>query len=381
MIQKGLAPAPGTEPEKTRTLQQYLSDPKRSKLDPYFHKKTLEPGAEFLKTQPKKPGEPETLKVEDPQTGQEYDLKTLEKLITTRPPTEKLLKQNEKIAKSGGKTYQFYNVTLPAYKGLWFDEREKKFKFVLTCPSAGKCKYYCYARKGGFVQYPASYINATRIVNFLMNDWKGYKREMMARIKQAHETNKKRGVVAVVRWHDSGDFFNEKYLQIAYDIARETPEVVHYAYTKSLDMVRAASNKPDNFHFTFSRGGLEDASIEAGDKVSYVVPNKLFTDIAIIKRVPEFNKDGSPKMRDGKHATKKSITFTPNNLVIMKERLKTEYNLDSVDNIILYDKLMKISYDHRKPNVIPRWHVIVKSGDGDDAAMRKDVKTVMLFFH
>ena len=56
-------------------------------------------------------------------------------------------------------------------------------------------------------------------------------------------------------------------------------------------------------------------------------------------------------------------------------------SLVSIPIIILYKDLAKIPYDHTDPNIKKKWHVIVKHGDGDDAAMRKDVKTTLLLIH
>ena len=86
--------------------------------------------------------------------GQKYDLEQLAQLFSKRP--EKILKQNEKMQHSDGSASQFYNVGLPALKGLAIDEDKNEFIVIDTCPGAGQCKLVCYAMKGGYVQWKAS---------------------------------------------------------------------------------------------------------------------------------------------------------------------------------------------------------------------------------
>jgi hypothetical protein len=312
--------------------------------------------------------------------NQEIDLEDLRQTITKRPDV--LLKQNEKISKSGGKHYQFYNVTLPAYKGLWYDEKAHEFKFITTCPRAGDCKIFCYARKGGFVQFQGSFVNSSRIVNFLLNNWRGFKQKLIEEINRKVKANNKKNEITVIRWHDSGDFFNEKYLQIALDISKSTPHVIHYAYTKVIGLV-SRTEKPKNFVFNYSYGGLEDNLIKPEDKVSYVVPVELFKNIADIKQIPvlDANKKQKIDKKTGAPIQTTRINFTPENLIILKQRLVRRYKLDSVENVILYKDLIEMPYNHHNDQHDMIYHVIVKSGDGDDAAMRKDVKTVLLFIH
>lgn len=291
--------------------------------------------------------------------NQEIDLEKLKLTITKRP--ERILKQNNKIKKSGGKTFVFFNLTLPAYKGLWYDEHKHEWKIVTTCPSAGTCKLICYARKGGYVQFPKSFTFSARILNFLLNDWQGFKQQLSREIEEEYRNYSAQGYTVVIRWHDSGDFFNEKYLQIALDIAKATPEVIHYAYTKSVGMVSGAS-KPKNFVFNFSVGGTQDPAIKPEHKKSVIVPKQYFKDL--------FPQEGAHLKLKG--------SISPTVLQTLRERLSKAYNVPA-ENIITYKQLVAIPYD--PANSVPKWHVIVKPGDGDDAAMRNDVITTMLFIH
>lgn len=289
--------------------------------------------------------------------NKEIDLEYLRKLITQRP--KEILSQNEKIEKSGGKQYVFYKVTLPAYKGLWYDEKNKEFKIVTTCPSAGMCKQICYARKGAYVQFKVSFTSSARILNFLLNDWQGFKTQLTREIEQAYGKHSKENVTTVIRWHDSGDFFNEKYLQIALDIAKATPNVLHYAYTKQVNMVKNI-NKPKNFVFNYSLGGTQDTNISSKDKKSIIVPRNIFWDL-----FPQ----GNANWKDIR------APITPEMLQTLRERLSKAYNIRP-DSIITYKQMISTP-DNNKP----KWNVIVKPGDGDDAAVRRDVISTLLFVH
>jgi hypothetical protein len=90
----------------------------------------------------------------------------------TRPA--KILKQNEKMQHSDGTSSIFYNIGLPALKGLAVDEDTGEFVVIDTYPGAGVCKTYCYAMKGGYVQWKATSMSQSRMLNFLYNDPEGY---------------------------------------------------------------------------------------------------------------------------------------------------------------------------------------------------------------
>ena len=74
----------------------------------------------------------------------------------------------------------------------------------------------------------------------------------------------------IVRIHVAGDFFNMKYFLAWIKIAEQNPDVLFYAYTKSLEFwvqalrVRVQDNKslPSNLILTASRGGRLDKFID-----------------------------------------------------------------------------------------------------------------------
>ena len=295
--------------------------------------------------------------------GKEYDLDKLRDAITQRP--QKLLKQNEKMEHSDGSTSIFFNVGLPALKGLAVNEETGDFVIVDTCPGAGACQTYCYAMKGGYVQWKASSMAQTRVLNFLLNDPEGFKKMMEHELGQAERKYGKKGTKVVVRWHDAGDFFSHEYLDVAYSIADDFPDIDFYAYTKMGDVANAP--RPSNFKMNFSQGAKRGQEMKVDikrTKHSKVVPRELFYDLIA--------REGSSLIKDSKGRTQ---FRGPGELEEFKDRLAKKYAIDK-DSIITYDKMMSI-----KDNSEPHWNVIVMPGDGDDSANRADVIGTYLLFH
>ena len=283
--------------------------------------------------------------------GTAVDGEKFKELINVVP--ERIISNNAKIDKSGRTNEKFYEITLPAYQGLYYDNKENKFKLLRTCPNAGECKMFCYATKGGYVQYEGTNLRQMRMLNYLMNDWKGFKGKILKELEEA----KKKEKDVKLRWHDSGDFFTDAYLEVAFDVARETPDVTHYAYTKNVRLInKYKESKPKNFIFNFSEGGTQDKLIEPTDKNSKVIPKAIWKDLFTNKE--DFKDDA--KLQE----LKKRIADVYGKLGI------------TVENILTYDELMKTPDGDE-----PKWHVIVTPKDGDDAAARNDVISSLLLAH
>jgi hypothetical protein len=79
--------------------------------------------------------------------------------------------------------------------------------------------------------------------------------------------------MGICRIHVSGDFFNPKYFHAWLNIAESNPDILYYAYTKSLPYwVDCLDNIPKNFILTASFGGRCDHLIdEYGLRFSKVV--------------------------------------------------------------------------------------------------------------
>lgn len=292
------------------------------------------------------------------------DVDDLKKQITQRPT--RILSQNQKMLKSAGEEYVFFNFGIPALTGLAVDESTGKFVVVTTCPGAGQCKLFCYALKGGYVQYPASFLKQTRMLNYLLNDPSGFFSKLESELSAEQKKFSKKNVKIVVRWHDAGDFFSDQYREMFFDVVRKFPDIEFYAYTKLAS--GAMGDKPENFTINFSQGALrsQEKQVDTSKyKHSAVVPKELFSDL--MSRVTKTGEDGKEV---------KSLKFTsPENEQKFKERLAKKYNIKP-DSILTYDEMMKTPKSEKH-----KWNVIVVPGEGDVSATRKDVLGTYLLFH
>ena len=310
-----------------------------------------------------------------------YDLDKLAKDITVRPA--RLLKQNEKMQHSDGTTSIFYNIGLPALTGLGYDETKKEFVIINTCPGAGECKTFCYALKGGYVQWRASSLSQTRTLNYLWNDPNGFMEQLSTEIdKESRKADAKQGKHKVtVRWHDAGDFFSEEYLEMAYKLAATHPTVDFYAYTKMADVAGSVQNRPPNFKINFSMGArkAEEKRVDFGvTKHSSVVPKDLFTDLLM--------KDGTKLIKGPDGGWQWN---SPEDYETFKERLANKYSIDP-KTILSYSEMMKTPLGSRSKGdnadgargfKNDLWNVVVAPGDGDDSANRADVLGTYLLMH
>ena len=315
------------------------------------------------------------------ETGKEWDLDDLADQITRRPNS--ILGTNAKMTKSATEGEIVYDLTLPALKGIVVDEETGEFVEIQTCPQAGECKIFCYARKGGYVMFPASSMSAAQALNFLVNDPSGYvamvNKEIQTIKAKLADTSAKaakksggsaKNIQLVVRWHDAGDFFSKEYLDLAFDVAKANPDVKFYAYTKVADA--ATGSKPSNFIINFSSGARssQEKKIQihksAGNVVKrgVTVPKDMFFDLIA--------RDGNKIIKDAKGRTQ----FTDQAaLDQFKQRLAQKYGVNAAD-IITYDQMLEIPEGN-----VPKWHVIVQPGAGDRAANRHDVIDSYLMFH
>ncbi len=194
----------------------------------------------------------------------------------------------------------------------------------------------------------------TRRLNSLLNYPDKYEEQMYVELKakcEEHRALKGYKGKVILRWNDSGDFFAKRYVKMAeYVMARLQKEgfnVESYAYTKVADV----ASDSDFGGTTFSSGANKRQSDKVDpskQKMSLVVPSKLFKDLDFMKVDDE---------------------------VILKERIAKFFNF-KLEDVIGYDELMSTPRQGE-----PKWHVIVTPKDGDDAAFRPDVKSVLLTQH
>jgi hypothetical protein len=382
--------------------------------------------------------DPNTIKIQKKTSGDWFyiDLNKLKQIFTTRP--EEIIAQNAKLKKSGSNTI-FYDLTMPAYHGLYYDEKENGFGLVSTCPAAAACIVWCYAAKGGYLQYPGPVNNAAKMVGFLLNHPDEFVSTLLKSLEAAKNKRGAKNKTIIMRWHDAGDFFSTGYLEMAFDVARKTPDVLHYAYTKQARMIDSYREKgliPENFVFNKSVGGKFDKEIRPEDKYADVIPKDFFDDIEVL-----YNPDSIEKTKEklvkswkdlgldedlvnrfadkvdleetsenlkalGKKKSqfKKLIlnfmepkgidnisnkistrlvmqkNFTDESVETLKDRVSERLGIER-DTILSYPEMMEMLDDEEFLSKDNYWNVLVWFGHGDDAATRKEVRGTLLLIH
>jgi hypothetical protein len=131
----------------------------------------------------------------------------------------------------------------------------------LTCPYAGACALGCYAKAGAFLwkaprEKHLRNLEATKDLEFV--------EEMVDEVMALSRKAERKGQRVFIRIHDAGDFYSQEYfdkwIEIASRVGERSVRVTFYAYTKSLNMVRARF-LPLNMTFVFSTGGKLDSTI------------------------------------------------------------------------------------------------------------------------
>lgn len=147
-----------------------------------------------------------------------------------------LLTQNSKLKKTSKTTgLRVFNFGIPAQD---------------TCLWAGECKKYCYASKGAYIWSNVKPAFQRRLDATKQDD---FPQVMIAEI-----TKRK---ASVIRIHDSGDFYSREYLMKWFKIMESLPNVIFYAYSKSLPLFKG-EKLPANFTLIKSEGGKRDDLID-----------------------------------------------------------------------------------------------------------------------
>lgn len=202
----------------------------------------------------------------------------------------------------------------------------------VTCPSAGICAKYCYARQG---RYTFASTQAPRERNLWklraihekvmgeQSSWGWI--DFIADIVMDVEQFPKR--IRLVRIHDSGDFFTEQYYHAWLDIARMCPHITFYAYSKMINLINTYQIRMrlalDNLHIVQSYGGKEDQFIDQMLPHTKVFPthdymlNSGYIDGTHSDK-PAYN--GCTKIGLVYHGSKKLSQSTTNNMLRVLEK-------------------------------------------------------------
>ena len=159
---------------------------------------------------------------------------------------KKLLTQNSELRPDG-----IFNWSLPA-----FGVKLSNGRNFNVCPNAGACASFCYARNG---TYNFSNVKGRHIANleYVLDEPQEWFNQMLAEVSHPKMVGK------YIRIHDAGDFFSKEYLDLWVEIARLTPQVTFYCYTKEVKLFKEYKEGfPDNFRYLFSMGGKQDHLID-----------------------------------------------------------------------------------------------------------------------
>ena len=153
------------------------------------------------------------------------------------------LTQNGKLKKTSKKHgKRVFNFGIPA---LTDPESGKR-----TCPFAGACAKFCYAQKGAYAW--------SNVKPAFKRRYELTKSDDFVPTISAEITRRK---VSHLRIHDSGDFYSPKYIDKWFQVMALHPDVVFYAYTKSVPLF-IDRELPSNFVLRFSEGGTHDHLID-----------------------------------------------------------------------------------------------------------------------
>lgn len=158
-----------------------------------------------------------------------------------------------------------------------------------TCPYAGSCKAYCYAKYGWFHR-PVVRAKYERNLAEVMKHDRNPERLAAALVDDIAQFYP---ALSHVRLHDSGDFFARWYVQAWVEVAQICDDVVFYGYTKSLPLVDFGA-LPKNLRLVQSYGGLRDRDIDRrrpharvfaslGDLVEAGYTNGIGSDLPVIR--------------------------------------------------------------------------------------------------
>ena len=148
-----------------------------------------------------------------------------------------LLTQNSKIKKTSKKFgVRLFNFGIPAYKSV---------SGKITCPFAGDCVKFCYAKKGAYIWSNVKPAFEKRYELTRTDDFVNKMNEEIAKKKPDY-----------VRVHDSGDYYSPAYLRKWLTVAIHNPQVRFYSYTNCVEMFQK-TDLPENYDVIFSDSGKQ----------------------------------------------------------------------------------------------------------------------------
>lgn len=134
-----------------------------------------------------------------------------------------------------------------------------------TCPYAGMCADICYADQGRLAMPSAMSARERNLDHINQISMSEFRDKAVDDLRRMRSTTH-------VRIHDSGDFFNRPYYNAWIEISEACPEMIFYAYTKSIPFLDWDAH-PKNFRIVQSIGGKRDDDIDRGRPHSKIFVN------------------------------------------------------------------------------------------------------------
>jgi len=146
------------------------------------------------------------------------------------------------------------NHKLSSKIGIWTLPRS-------TCIGAGECKKWCYARK--MENWPNVYNSR-------------HDKLVASKIFQFEDAMVKEIIgrkFSIIRVHESGDFYDQTYLDKWFNIANRCSNVLFFIYTKTFSLLDW-SKKPNNIIMFQSYGSRTDDKIDYSQNTARVIENQ-----------------------------------------------------------------------------------------------------------
>lgn len=299
----------------------------------------------------------------------EIDVQAFIDDITAIP--DYMISKNKKMQKTSTGNLLVLNTGLPALRGIVYDIENQKFYEVNTCPGAGSCVLVCYARKGSYVQYDHVSKKLIRRLNLLMNDPQTFEDLIMNELVERFLKQKRKKSKIILRWNDSGDFFANKYWEIAMNVTKKLQEqgfdFESYAYTKMGKYADLKDRILTNFSLGANKRETDKVKNVMDSKRSQIVPKDVFKQFFAMdpKNPRQFAKE-----KDGK-----TKFINDQAKLELKNVISQEYDVP-VSTLRYIEELPEERGKDLEFNAIIR-----PSGDSDEPAHRRDVKITFLLIH
>ena len=301
----------------------------------------------------------------------EIDIERFKSDITEIPKTKFDVGEKSKHTNELDEVVFTVNTGIPALRTVIWDEDNKKFYVLNTCPGAGSCVVNCYALKGFYIMSKGKNLKLTQRINMLVNHPKEYESRMLKELRKfafdAELDNKK----LKIRWNDAGDFFSDVYFNIAVNITNELKKlhgkhIESYAYTKSGKYIALGEKHGLTMNFSMEGKPSEREGVNLKKtKLSIIVPRDVFKGI-FERKTKDQSINQFVDFESGREELKKRIW----------EKYKDQYNID-LDSLKYTDEIIsKAEGKKYKYNAI-----ILPHGDSDIAAQRRDVRISFLLEH